>query len=192
MALLLAAVVGCGLSPRADFDDVRVGQRVEERNVQQEPVVLAAPGRLAESAVLHEGLAHQKSEEWLLKQERSRAETTDLDGLAFYRETLPPQRRRPPQDPGHPRRSADVRLVEWRKGLLRLPSRLLPRVVRGRADVADVSLFGCGEARLVGPERNGHYSLAREARKKLAQVLFPYRKNRPDSPGWKELLRKHQ
>ena len=52
--------------------------------------------------------------------------------------------------------------------------------------------FGCGEAKLVGPNGETKYDLSKEARTNLENVLLGYHKNRPDSEGWLNMTKDYK
>lgn len=144
----------------------------------------------AERASLFEGLPHQQHEAALLKKERDSKKTALFGDFYFYEEALElkdadaeavrdivsdPQTFEP-YSGGCGSYHPDY-LVEW----------------YSEGETVRVYLcFGCGEAKVVGPNGETKYSIGGVAKTKLQNVLFAYHKNRPDSEGWLKMTKDYR
>jgi len=143
----------------------------------------------AEKASLYEGLPHQKNEPALLKKEKESKKTQIFGDFAFYEESFD-------------LKEADI---EELKSILSDPDTFQPWSGCGTYHpdyfiewYADGEIcrayicFGCGEAKLVGPNGEMKYNYSRAARTRLENVLFAYHRNRPDSEGWLNMTKDYK
>jgi hypothetical protein len=143
----------------------------------------------AEKARLYEGLPHQKHEAALLKKEKATKKTLIFGDFAFYEEPLALE-------------EADLKELKsilsdpdtfqpWSGCGTYHPDYFIEWYAEGEICRAYVC-FGCGEAKLVGPNGEMKYNLNREGRTKLENVLLGYHKNRPDSEGWLNMTKDYK
>lgn len=146
----------------------------------------------AEKATLYEGLPHQKHEPALLKQEKESKKTLIFGDFAFYEEHFElkeadfNQLKSILSDPD------SFRPWSGEKGCGGYhPDYFIEWYADGEICRAYVC-FGCGEAKLVGPNGETKYDLNATARTRLENVLLGYHKNRPDSEGWLNITKDYK
>jgi hypothetical protein len=144
----------------------------------------------ADKAILYEGLPHQKHERALVKKERATKKTQLFGDFYFYEESLE-------------LKDADSEAI---RDIISDPETFQPYnggcgsyhpdyLVEWYADgeTGRVYLcFGCGEAKVAGPNGETKYSLSRPALTRLQDVLLAYHKNRPDSEGWLKMTKEYR
>jgi hypothetical protein len=146
----------------------------------------------AEKATLYEGLPHQRHESALLKKEKETKKTLMFGDFSFYQEPFELT-------------AADFKELQ---AIISNPDTFQPWSGEkgcggyhpdyfiewyAEGEICRVYVcFGCGEAKLVGPNGETKYDLASAGRTKLENVLFAYHRNRPDSEGWLNLTKDYK
>jgi len=208
LAVSLLSVVACGRvqypQERQYQQEVRYQNESRGETPEPEAKEAAAPARAAldeafvkllkdaEKATLYEGLPHQRHESALLKQEKAAKKTLDFGDFTFYQEPF------------------EVKDTDFKalKAILSSPETFRPYSGEkgcggyhpdyfvewyAEGEICRVYLcFGCGEAKVVGPNGETKYDLDSAGRVKLEDVLFAYHKNRPDSEGWLNMTKDYK
>ncbi len=135
--------------------------------------------RQADRLTLHEGLPHQMYESAALATEKKSKPTVNLHGFSFYRESL---ELKAGDDEELKALLGDPRTFEPFAGEKRCggfhPDYAVEWSVGGKVHTVLIC-FGCGEVKLYGPTGETRYDIQQDVRKRLENVLKPYRKNRP-------------
>jgi hypothetical protein len=201
LAVSLLSAVACGRYQERQYQQVRYGSDESKDEQAEAKADGLAPAKAtvdeafvkllkgAEKATLYEGLPHQRHEAALLKKEKASKKTVDFGDFIFYQEPLEVS-------------DADFKALKTilsdaqtfrpysgEKGCGGYhPDYFIEWYAEGEICRVYVC-FGCGEAKLVGPNGETKYDLDSAGRIKLEDVLFAYHKNRPDSEGWLNLTK---
>jgi hypothetical protein len=156
--LILSSALGCGSRPQV------------------------APINSANTLKLYEGLPHPGYEAKAFEEEKKKP-TLELAGYPFYREPLELNEANRAElknlidDPGFLQPYSGEKkcggfhpdyAVEW---------------TSEGSKYYYLLCFGCGEAKLIGPNGNAVYNIDPSARQRLKTFLQPHQKNRPSSKG---------
>jgi hypothetical protein len=144
----------------------------------------------ADKAVLYEGLPHQKHERALVKKERETKKTQMFGDFYFYEESL--ELKDPDSEAMRDIISDPETFQPYTGGCGSYhPDYLVEWYADGETGRVYLC-FGCGEAKVAGPNGETRYSLSRAAQTKLQDVLLAYHKNRPDSEGWLKMTKDYR
>jgi hypothetical protein len=133
----------------------------------------------ADGATLFEGLPHQFEERKLLESEKAQKETVTLHGHLFYRE--PQQLSTVDEETLRVVLSDEGSFREWREtkcGAAYHPDYAVEWSVNG-TPYRFLICFGCGEAKVYGPDYALHCSIKSEIYRQVREILTKYQKNRP-------------